>query len=128
MADILRKDIHDPRLEMAVITGVEMSRDLKSARIYFSTSAGDKGRVKAAQAGFRSALGYIRRTLARELELRYMPTLRFFYDESFDYGARIDAVLKSVRHDDDPDMPDTGEDNGSLKSGYGENHTSSERR
>ncbi|OQY59539.1 MAG: ribosome-binding factor A [Desulfobacteraceae bacterium 4572_88] len=104
LSDILRKEIKDPRLEMTVITGVEMSRDLKSARIYFSTSAGDAGRRKAALAGFKSALGYIRRTLARELELRYMPSLRFFYDESFDYGARIDAVLKSVIDDSDHDQ------------------------
>ncbi len=94
LSDILRKGIKDPRLEMAIITSVKMSPDLKSARIYFSTS-GKKSREEASE-GFKSALGYIKRTLARELELRYMPELQFFYDESFDYGSHIDNVLKSV--------------------------------
>lgn len=95
LSDILRKGIKDPRLEMAVITGVKMSPDLKSARVYFSTS-GKKSKEEASE-GFKSALGYIKRTLARELELRYMPELQFFYDESFEYGSHIDEILKSVK-------------------------------
>ncbi|QTA93390.1 30S ribosome-binding factor RbfA [Desulfonema magnum] len=96
LSDILRKKIKDPRLDMTVITGVEMSADLKNARIFFSTSAGSEDRQKEVAAGFQSAMGYIRRTLARELELRYMPTLKFYYDTSFDYGAHIDNVLKKI--------------------------------
>ncbi len=96
LSDILRKNIKDPRLEMTIITGVEMSRDLKNAHIYFSTSAGSEDRRKKAAEGFESAMGYIRRTLAHELELRYMPTLRFRYDKSFDYGAHIEKVLKKI--------------------------------
>jgi len=100
LSDILRKDIRDPRLEMTVITGVRMSRDLKSARIFFSTSANSRKSGEEASEGFKSALGYIKRRLARELDLRYMPEIRFFYDESFDYGSHIDEVFRQLKAED----------------------------
>jgi ribosome-binding factor A len=99
LSDIIRKEIHDPRLRMTTISGVKMSRDLKFANIYFIT-AGGKQNSRAAAEGFASAGGYIKRNLAGQLNLRYMPELRFFYDESFDYGSRIDKLLKSITTDD----------------------------
>ncbi len=87
---------------MVTITGVEMSRDLKNARIYFSTAGTGKDR-SAALEGFTSAGGYIKRTLAEKLELRYMPGLRFQYDESIEYGSRIEKLLKSINEADEPD-------------------------
>ncbi len=98
LSDILKKNIKDPRLEMATITGVKMSRDLKTARIYFATS-GDRKSSKEAAEGFNSARGYVKRALAEQLGLRYMPELKFFYDESFEYGSHIDKVLKSIKTD-----------------------------
>lgn len=102
LSDILQKEVKDPRLEMATVTDVSMSSDLKSARIYFAIPDGRKNNaVKKAIKGFESAHGYIKRVLARELGLRYMPRLSFFYDESFDYGAKIDSILNSVKKDED---------------------------
>ena len=100
LSDILLKKIKDPRLEAATITGVKMSRDLKSARVYFVTSGG-KESVKEAIEGFKSALGYVKRKLAAQLGLRYMPELRFFYDDSFDYGSHIDKIIKTVKSEDE---------------------------
>lgn len=102
---ILKKHISDPRLEMATVTGVKVSADLKHARIYFCVT-GDESRIKQAHEGFESALGFIRRMLAPELGLRYMPKLAFIYDESFEYAAKIDRLL------------------GSLNIGHGEDHQS----
>ncbi|MBU1181028.1 MAG: 30S ribosome-binding factor RbfA [Proteobacteria bacterium] len=102
LSEILIKDIKDPRLDMATITGVKMSRDLKLARIYFTISGSNKSAEDAA-IGFKSAAGYLKRTLASQLGLRYMPDLSFFYDESFDYGARIETLLKTLKNDDEPD-------------------------
>ena len=102
LSDLLIKQIRDPRLDMATITGVKMSPDLKLARIYFTISGTfpDKEKTIAnAVKGFDSALGFIKRTLAKQLGLRYMPDLRFFYDTSFDYGSRIDAVLNDLKND-----------------------------
>ena len=100
LSDILLKKIKDPRLEAATITGVKMSRDLKFARVYFVTSGGKK-RMEEAIEGFKSALGYVKRKLASQLGLRYMPELRFFYDESFEYGSHIDNIIKAVRSEDE---------------------------
>jgi ribosome-binding factor A len=98
LADVLQKHVKDPRLEMATITGVKVSRDLRTARVYFTTS-GDKKRSQEAVEGFKSAAGYVKRTLAQHLGLRYMPDVQFCYDNSFDYGSHINKVLKSIKTD-----------------------------
>ncbi len=108
MADVLQKHVKDPRLKMAIITSVKVSRDLKTARIYYATSGNKKHRREAAE-GFKSAAGYVKRTLAQHLGLRYMPDVQFFYDNSFDYGSHIDKLLNAI------------------KTANGSNHTSSEK-
>jgi ribosome-binding factor A len=99
LSDLLRRGISDPRLEGATITGVKMNRDLRIATIYFSIHGGEE-KKRAAIQGFNSAKGFVKRGLAGELGLRYMPDLRFHYDDSFDYGARIDELLKSIETTD----------------------------
>jgi ribosome-binding factor A len=96
LSNILKKDIKDPRLKMATITGVKVSRDLKQARIYFTTSGGIQKKSNAIK-GFSSAHGFIKRTLAHELDLKYMPDIKFFYDESLEYGAHIDELIESTK-------------------------------
>jgi len=96
LAELLYKDIKDPRLKATSITGVKVAADLKSARVYFITSGDAKRRQDAAE-GFKKALGYLKRELAQRLSLRYMPELKFFYDDSFDYGTRINTILKSLK-------------------------------
>jgi ribosome-binding factor A len=96
LSNILKKDIKDPRLKMATITGVKVSRDLKQARIYFTASGGIQKKSNAIK-GFSSAHGFIKRTLAHELDLKYMPDIKFFYDESLEYGAHIDELIESTK-------------------------------
>ena len=98
LSGLLLKGISDPRLEMAFITDVNMARDLKSARIYFGVSGGEDAR-KEAIVGFQKARPFIKRVLARKLDLRYMPELKFYYDESIDYGTRIESVLRTIHAD-----------------------------
>jgi ribosome-binding factor A len=102
LSEILKRDIRDPRLKMTTITEVEVSQDLKRAKIYFST-AGGKQTKDAAIDGFNSAFGFIKRTLAHELDLKYMPEIKFVYDESLDYGAHIDALIQSIRSENGSD-------------------------
>jgi len=102
LSDLLQKGIRDPRLEMTTITSVKMSADLKLARIYF-TIYGGRARSEAAVKGFDSARGYIKRSLAPRLGLRYMPDLKFFWDESFDYGTHIDELLKKINTGNESD-------------------------
>jgi ribosome-binding factor A len=102
LSDLLKKSIHDPRLQMVTITKVKMSADLKLARIYFAIYGDDKKSEDAAK-GFESARGFIKRILARKLGLRYMPDLKFFYDDSLDYGSHIDQLLEKIKTDNGPD-------------------------
>ena len=104
LSDLILKGISDPRLTQATITGVTMSRDLRIAKVYYAAHGGAYGEQDLS-AGFASAKGFIKRELARELGLRYMPELKFFYDASFDYGAHINRVLKTIRTDDERDYP-----------------------
>ena len=96
LSDVLQKDIKDPRLKTATITDVDVSRDLRLARIYFTTPDGEQ-KKDAAIKGFNSARGFIKRTLARELDLKYMPDIKFFYDESIEYGSHIDSLIKLAK-------------------------------
>jgi ribosome-binding factor A len=95
LSDLMRKEISDPRLALTTITHVKVSPDLRIARVYFAAAGGAEKSAEAG-AGFKSAAGFIKRRLGRELGLRYMPELGFFYDESFDTAAHIDQLLKSV--------------------------------
>jgi ribosome-binding factor A len=102
LSDIFQKDVADPRLRMTTITGVKMSPDLKSARIYYTTSGG-KDKINAATKALQRARGYIKKKLARQLDLRYMPELKFFHDDSFDYGTRIENLIKATTTDNGTD-------------------------
>jgi ribosome-binding factor A len=95
LSGLLKKGINDPRLEMAVITGVKTAKDLKSARVYFCAPGEETAKEKV-MAGFQAARPFIKRELARRLGLRYMPDIHFYYDDSLDYGARIEGVLRSL--------------------------------
>lgn len=96
ISDILRKEIKDPRLSLTTITDVTVSRDLKHAKAFFSIRGDSRKQIAETEEGFRRALGFIKKRLAEEVELRYMPELTFVHDGSFDYAARIGDVLRSV--------------------------------
>ena len=108
LSELILKGVHDPRLAEATITGVTMSRDLRIAKVYFAAHGG-KDDEQDLTAGFESAKGFIKRELAKELGLRYMPDLKFFYDGSFDYGDQINRVLKSIQTDDEKNNPTADE-------------------
>lgn len=95
LAMVLFKHTNDPRLKSVLVTGVKLTADLKMARIYFH-APGDAQQREDVLAGLKSASGHIKRELGRRLKLRYMPELRFFYDDSFDYGEKIERMLKKI--------------------------------
>lgn len=96
LAELLTTQISDPRLATATITAVKLSRDLRIAKIYF-TIHGDESVRRAAGEGFKRARGFFKRELAQQLDLRYMPDLVFYYDDSIDYGEHIEKLLKTVK-------------------------------
>ncbi len=98
LSRLLQKSIKDPRLDSVSFTGVKMSPDLKLARIYFVIS-GRTANEEEALAGFEKAKGFIKFTLAQQLNLRYMPDLQFHYDNSIEYGFHMDSVLKKIENE-----------------------------
>ena len=96
VAELLRREIHDPRLQWINLTGVKVSKDLRHAKIYFNLlgTAADKNTVAA---GLKSAAGFIRSKVGRKLNLRFVPAIDFVYDDSEDEARRIDALLNTVK-------------------------------
>ena len=100
LSDLILRRIKDPRLRMVLITGVRLTADLKLARVYYTVTGQDTD-VQACAAGLNSAVGFFKRSLAKEMKLRYIPVLEFFHDDSFEYGDRIDRLLRSVQEEDE---------------------------
>ncbi|MBI5588021.1 MAG: 30S ribosome-binding factor RbfA [Deltaproteobacteria bacterium] len=93
---ILYGGIKDPRIGFVTITHVEMTPDLKEARVYFSQIGGEKEREKSRD-GLNHASGYIRRNLARSLSLRHIPQIFFVFDDSLEYAERIEKAIKEIK-------------------------------
>jgi ribosome-binding factor A len=96
IAELLRKEIRDPRLAAVTITAAKVTKDLRHARIYFSLLASREGK-REALAGLGSATGFMRSKISKQLNLRFVPTLEFFYDETPDEAQRIEDLLKQVK-------------------------------
>ena len=94
LAMILR-EVKDPRVKDAFIsiTAVEVTGDLKFAKVYYSAMMGDKKEVAK---GLKSCAGYIRRELAQRLNLRMTPELSFYEDHSIAHGAKISKLLEGI--------------------------------
>ncbi len=97
ITELLSKKMQDPRVEMATISGVKVSPDLRVADVYV-TVFGDKKRIKDVLEGFKKSKGFIKKSIAPKLGLKYMPDLRFVRDDSFDKAAKMDALIKSATH------------------------------
>jgi ribosome-binding factor A len=95
VSELLRKDIRDPRVSAVTLTAVKVSKDLRHARIYFNLLGGQNR--KEVLAGLKSASGFIRSRVAKQLKLRFVPTIEFSYDESQDEAQRIEELLKQVK-------------------------------
>ncbi len=93
IAEIVRTEIDDPLVGFVTITDVEMSPDLKHARVYFSV-LGDEQQKRDSARGIRRAAKFIRGRVAERIELRYVPTLRFLLDETAERAQRIEMLLR----------------------------------
>ena len=110
MSSILRR-VKDPRVSEAFIsiTAADCTADLKYAKIYYSVLSGDK---KSVAEGLKAAGGFIRRELARTLNLRMTPELTFISDTSISYGAHIASILEGLEISPEEDVTEDGENDG----------------
>lgn len=93
ISEILRTEIDDPLIGFVTVTDVEMSPDLKHARIYVSVLGSDEEKTESMK-GVRRAGKFIRGQLAERVELRYVPELRFELDETAEKAQRIEELLR----------------------------------
>lgn len=101
LAEIIRSEIKDPRIHaLTSVVSVEVAPDLKTCKAWISVLGNDQD-VKDTLAGLNSAVGYIRRQLASELNLRNTPDLHFIMDQSIAYGVemshKIDIVMQEQK-------------------------------
>ena len=101
LSSIIRGEIKDPRIHpMTSVMAVEVAPDLKTCKAYISV-LGNQEAKEATIRGLNSAEGYIRRELARTLNLRNTPEIRFVLDQSIEYGVnmskKIDEVTKDLK-------------------------------
>lgn len=95
IAELLLRQLKDPRLTMATVSHVEVSPDLQHARVYVSR-VGSETEQLAAIEGFQRAAGFIRTQLGKRLKLRYIPALEFKLDTAIAYGVRISSMLQNL--------------------------------
>ena len=96
LSAIIQNEIKDPRIHpMTSVVEVEVAPDLKSAKAYISV-LGDEQAQQDTLAGLRSAEGYIRRALARTVNLRNTPEIRFIMDQSIEYGVHMSKLIDDV--------------------------------
>jgi ribosome-binding factor A len=101
ISDIVRREVHDPRIGFVTITDADVSPDLRHAVVYFSV-LGEPSQKDETAKGLNRAAGFIRSEFARRAQMRFVPDLRFQFDPSVERGARIHELLEQVRQDDEP--------------------------
>lgn len=101
LARLLLRETKDPRLRQVIVTAVQVSPDLRHARVLFTGGPGASDREAELQ-GLQAAAGFLRRNLGRSLRLRYAPELVFEVDDSVDRSLHIAALLKQVLPPEEP--------------------------
>jgi ribosome-binding factor A len=100
IAEMLVREIKDPRVGMVTLTTVQVTADLRHAKVYFSC-VGDAAARCRSLAGLRSAAGFIRAQLTRRLQLRVAPELTFVFDPTLENAGRLAALLARTQPEDD---------------------------
>lgn len=107
VATILQKELKDPRLHLVTCTRVDLTKDLKHAKLYVSTLGGNRERDTTMEV-LGGATGFVRRLLSERLALRVTPEIRFVFDPSVEYGIRLEELIEETKErspavDDDDD-------------------------
>jgi ribosome-binding factor A len=101
LTELLRRDVKDERIGNVTITAVNVTGDLRTARVYYLVFGKDGPDIKV-QRGLESAAGFLRNALSKSLMIRYTPTLSFELDTSIERGARLTQLIKSVNPPESP--------------------------
>ena len=95
VSEVVQSGIKDPRVKLVTITNVEVTQDLRLAKISYSVM-GDQKEKKSVEAGLKSAKSYIKRHIADNITARYVPDILFRADDSAEYRQNIDNILNKI--------------------------------
>ena len=98
IAEIIARDLKDPRIGFTTVTAVRLSKDRQHAKVFFSVLGSDE-QQKETLKGLNSAVGFIRREVCQRLRLRILPEIRFVLDRSGEISARIDRLMDQIKSD-----------------------------
>ena len=98
ISKILQEDIKDPRIGFVTITRIDLTKNLRYARIYFSILGDDDAKEESFK-GIKSSMGFIRKLIAERMNLRYVPELYFKMDNSIEYSINLEKTFERIKHE-----------------------------
>lgn len=109
ISKILEYELKDPRVGMVTITRVELTNDLRHAKVYFSV-IGDENKKEQTRKGIENATGFVKKLIGQRIRLKFLPEITFKYDDSIEYAQHISEVLDKIKKqekgDEDVDQKD----------------------
>ncbi|MFQ5769087.1 MAG: 30S ribosome-binding factor RbfA [bacterium] len=100
ISQIITQELKDPRIGITTVTAIKITDDLKSARVYVCILGNEETKQKGLR-GLERATKWIRTELGHRMELKYVPKLKFYYDESFDYAENIESLINKIHKEND---------------------------
>ena len=101
LAELIQHELRDPRLGMISVTGVDVSRDLGSARVYYTRMDCDTAeQAKESTEVLNKAAGFLRSQLSRDSSMRMVPQLRFYFDSSVGRGRDLEDLIRRAADSD----------------------------
>ncbi len=95
ISEILHEEVKDPNLKFVTVTGCEITNDLSFCKVYFTTLSDDKEEVLKS---LKSASSFIRGEVSKRIEIRHTPEIRFVFDESIEYGNKIEKIINEINN------------------------------
>ena len=92
LSQLIQTELKDPRIGFVTVTGVDLTNDLSQAKVYLSV-LGDEEQKEGSLKALEKGKGYLRSELGKRIQLRHTPELIFKFDESIEYGSRIEKLL-----------------------------------
>ena len=105
ISKIIRREVKDPRIGFVSVTDVEVSGDLRHAKVFVSVY-GDEKEKKDTMAGLEKATGFIRKLVGDRIKIHHTPEIIFRYDDSIEHGVYISKLIKEVRNEEKDEKSD----------------------
>ena len=96
LAELINSRLNDPRMRLVTVTAVDVSRDLRSAKVLVTQLASGDAGPRPLLAALNQAAGYLRRELGKTLQMKNLPALRFEYDHSVERGVELSNLIDRV--------------------------------